>query len=58
MTDYSKMTQNDFNERLAMILSDIKASNLLDIPGIYEILSEEFHNEVLDHWKSEQENND
>lgn len=52
MADYSKMTQDDFNNTLSDILYDMTGEQLLDIPGIYEILSEYFNNEVLEQWAS------
>ena len=56
MTDYpySKMSQTDFDDILMEILSDWKASQLIDLPDIYEILSEEFNNKVLDIWSERQ----
>jgi len=52
--DYSKMTVDDFNETLSEILSGVKASTLLSIPGIFEILAEEYNNDVLDKWEENQ----
>jgi len=54
MTDYSKMTQEDFDNILNSILQGMNGSQLLTIPGIYEILSEEFNNEVLTAWENKQ----
>ena len=45
----------EFDEVLEGILESMPASMLLSIPGIYEILSEEFNNEVLDKIKSSRE---
>ena len=53
MKDYSKMTQEDFDRILEQILKKMYASQLLDIPGIYKVVSEHFNNEVLDRWKEE-----
>lgn len=36
-----------FDTKLVEILSGMKASELLSIAGIYELVSEEFNNEVL-----------
>lgn len=47
MTDYSKITQEQFNEALGSILSDMNGEQLLSIPGIYEVLSEHFNNDAL-----------
>ena len=54
MTDYSKMTDQEFDNILVSILEKMKASELLSISGIYEILSEHFNNEVLEIWESQQ----
>jgi len=55
MTDYSKMTQEDFDNILNSILQGMDGSQLLlAIPGIYEIVSEEFNNEVLTIWENKQ----
>ena len=48
----------EFDEVLGGILESMPASVLLSIPGIYEILSEEFNNEVLDKIKSSREENE
>lgn len=37
-----------FNETLAEILLEYNGNQLLSIPGVYEILSEKFNNEVLE----------
>lgn len=41
------MTHERFNEELIKVLKEKSVSELIRIPGIYEILSEEFNNEVL-----------
>jgi hypothetical protein len=55
-TDYSKMTHADF-ERLLKVEMDKeeKPSDLLSIPGVYEIASEFWNNDVLEAWNKEQE---
>lgn len=45
--DYSKITQDQFDEKLVEIINESPATNLLTIPGIYEILSEHFNNDIL-----------
>jgi len=50
----SKITSDEFNETLAGILQDVTANTLLDIPGIYEILAEEYNNEVIEKWEETQ----
>ena len=54
MTDYRKMSQNEFDCILMEILQETKASELISVPGFYEIVSEEFNNEVLDRWSEKQ----
>ena len=58
MSKYDKMTQGDFTTHLHRVLQDTTAWELLAIPGIYEILSEHFNNDVLDSWREEQELDD
>jgi hypothetical protein len=41
------ITQEQFDETLMDILSEMKGSSLLDIPGVYEVVSEHFNNEVI-----------
>lgn len=54
MSDYSKMRDEDFDRILTDILNEIRGGQLLSIPGIYEIVSEEFNDEILDRWDQEQ----
>lgn len=42
------ITDEQFDAKLAEIINRHPASNLLSIPGVYEALSEEFNNEILD----------
>lgn len=55
--DYSKMTSDDFDELLAERIDGFcenrGGSAVLQIPGIYEIMSEYFNNEVLEAWEEE-----
>lgn len=41
------ITQEQFNNTLIKMLEELSAASILDIPGIYEILSEYFNNEVI-----------
>lgn len=54
-TDYSSMTNDEFEATLREVIDEQNpcASQLLSIGGIYEILSEEYHNAVLDRWATE-----
>ena len=59
MTDYSQMTDEEFDLELSEIINeDCVAYDLLQIPGIYEILSEHFHNEVLDRWEQKRQDDE
>ena len=42
-----KVTQEQFDQKLAEILNGMTGAQLLSIPGIYEILAEAFNNDVL-----------
>ena len=48
--DYSKMTNAEFVEILEGIVKE-EGANILSIPGVYEILSEFYNNEVLKIWE-------
>ena len=54
MSKYDKMTQENFDRILIEILDEWTGSQLLTFPGVYELLSEEFNNEVLNRWELEQ----
>jgi hypothetical protein len=47
--------QERFDNILVDILNESSASTLLSIPGIYEILSEYFNNDILDFMHDEDE---
>ena len=53
--DPNDISQERFNEILEDILYEQRASQLLTISGIYEILAECYHNEVLKRWEDEEE---
>ena len=42
------MNHERFTELLAEIIDESPASHLLSIAGIYEILAEEYNNEILE----------
>lgn len=53
-----QITQTQFDNKLIEILSEVNAVQLLGIPGIYEILAEEYNNEIIDQIENENyENN-
>jgi rubrerythrin len=53
MNRYEKMTDDEFTKCLEDILSETSTGELLSIPGIYEIVSEHFNNEVLEKWEND-----
>lgn len=55
MTDYSRMTTEDFQRILFEVLREYNGEQLVtEVPGLYSDLSEYFNNEVLDRWAAEQ----
>ena len=52
--NYEWVTQEMSNDKLAEVIDEQKASNLLTIPGIFEILSEHFNNEILARFDNDQ----
>ena len=57
--DYSKMTQEDFDEHLEIVLADLSAFQLIsEVPNIHGEVAEHFNNDVLDSWASNQEDSE
>ena len=54
MSDYSKMTDDDFQDILTGLMQDDGVGSLLQIPGVYEAVSEHYNNDVLDVWSKRQ----
>ena len=54
MTDYSKMTDEDFDRILHNIVSEMSTGDILSYGDINMILREELNNEVLQRWEEEQ----
>ena len=50
MGRYDDMSTEDFDRYLLAALEKMSASSILAIPGVYEAVSEELNNEVLDAW--------
>jgi len=44
----------DFDRLLLKILENTKASEMINVPGFYELASEEFNNEVIRMYEEEQ----
>lgn len=53
----SDCSTDDFDRILVEIINAETPDTLLAIPGIYEVLSEHYNNEVLDAWQAEQDAN-
>lgn len=51
---YANMTDEDFDRILARLVIE-NAAVLLAIPGVYEVVSEYFNNDVLTIWEEEQD---
>ena len=45
------MTTEEFDSILIQLLQEMNASQLITIPGIYEIVSEHFNNEIIEKWE-------
>ena len=54
---YKLMTNEDFDRILKTLVNQSPAANLLSIPGVYEAVSEDYNNAVLEYWEQEQETN-
>lgn len=51
MADYSKMTDDEFDEILLEIVrEDLSSEIVTSVPGVYELVREHFNNDVLDRW--------
>ncbi len=48
--DYSKMTQEDFDDTLDEVVYGHGLTYLYGLEGVWEIASDHFHNDVLDRW--------
>jgi len=47
----SDITTKEFDERLSIYV-EAEGADVLSIPGVYEILSEHFNNDILDDYES------
>ena len=46
-----EITQSDHDAILQRIVEGMSTASLLAIPGVYELVSEELHNDVLCEWE-------
>lgn len=54
MGKYDEMTDEDFERILEQIVEDEPPLTILTIPGVWELVSEFYNNEVLTIWENEQ----
>lgn len=52
---YENMKDEDFDRILLSMMEEDGMATVLYIPGVYEAVSEHYHNYVLDCWLEEQE---
>ena len=50
-----QISNEEFDRRLEEKLSKMKGNELLTISGIYELVSEEFNNDIIEEWEQDQE---
>lgn len=55
MERYSWVTDEMFTRKLGELLDEKSGEQILAIPGVYEVVSEELNNEVLDELSKERE---
>lgn len=48
---------DEFHETLKKIIEEVSVDELLSIPDVYESLSEEYNNEVLEVWEEQSQDN-
>jgi hypothetical protein len=54
MTDYSNLTETEYNSILEELTANEGAVALLSIPGVYDAVSKYFHDAVLHEWERRQ----
>jgi len=55
MSEYEDLTNDEFAVLLLEVLEDVPKSQIVFRDGIYEILAEEYNNDVLELWKERQQ---
>jgi hypothetical protein len=58
MKRYDWVTTEMFDTKLAELLDDLSGYELLAIPGLYEVVSEQLNNDVLEALEAEREENE
>ncbi len=52
-----RITQNEFDKILFKILSKKSINDIIKIPGIYDILSDFYINDIFDFWEKDKKKN-
>jgi len=58
MNKYKDLTQEKFDDLLMELIGHKTVSSIISLQGIYEILSEEYNNDVLTLWEEKQIENE
>ena len=56
--DYSDLDDERFDQILEQIVGGLSAGQILAVPGVYEVLSEYFNDDVLSVWEKEETEKD
>lgn len=51
--DYNKVTFDEFNANVRRLAAQDGIDNLINIPGVWEIVSEHYNNDALELWARE-----
>ena len=57
MGNYEDLTDEIFQDLLEELIHDMNAGEILAVPGVYEAMSEELNNNVLDLFEQKQAEN-
>jgi hypothetical protein len=52
--DYTNLSHDEFVRRLTEKVDEMTGGAVLAVPGVYELMSEHWNNDILDDWKSDQ----
>ena len=54
MTNYSKCTQSEFIKTYEDFIETLSIGEISTVPGVFELLSEYYNNDILDLWSENQ----
>ena len=54
MTNYSKCTQTEFIKTYEGFIETLSIGEISTVPGVFELLSEYYNNDILDLWSENQ----